>query len=562
MSDNIQFQIVEQIHIKRFRCEYTLKEQKVIELRKKIILNELEILDLDGVSVIHDNQELIAYQVVTAFKDRKIINVMVVSKTQSGKTGSMCATIKKYLEDAGNLIPIENIYIITGVSSCEWKEQTKERLPASVQSRVFHRCDLPNTFVDELKDKKNILIIMDEIQVAAKKGQTIYKSFQAAGLLDKQTLYENDVKILEYTATPDGTIYDLMKWNDASKKILASVGDGYIGSFELLNKGRVKQYKNLCGNDDNDNFDEEILDNVREIKEVVDRFSRPLYHIIRTKNGIYQDNTIKNFKTVFGTTDYKFIKYDRESDIVDINNTLKNSPNKHTIIFIKEMLRCAKTLSKEFIGVVYERYSNNPDDASIIQGLVGRMTGYDDNSFTICFTNIDTIERYEKLWKKNFEDNTIKWNSKTTKFKNGILSGQNTFNDPQNYDGFSTDSDTEDDKEPVINKFKTQEEAKRYYISHLKDTLGGRGPNTVHHNGDGFYEATIRETKKVYSSKEIYTNRNCNIKNGAGYGFRACYENINDKSTLQWWLIHKKINSFKCPDCPICQKMSIPLAFL
>ena len=75
---------------------------------------------------------------------------MVVSKTQSGKTGSMCATIKQYLEDINNLIPIENIYIITGLSSCEWKE----RMPESIQTRVFHRCELPITFVDEIKNKK------------------------------------------------------------------------------------------------------------------------------------------------------------------------------------------------------------------------------------------------------------------------------------------------------------------------------------------------------------------------------------------------------------------------
>ena len=60
---------------------------------------------------------------------------MVVAKTQSGKTGSMCATIKQYLEDSSNLIPIENIYIITGLSSCEWKEQTKERSSISRQGR-------------------------------------------------------------------------------------------------------------------------------------------------------------------------------------------------------------------------------------------------------------------------------------------------------------------------------------------------------------------------------------------------------------------------------------------
>ena len=112
---------------KRVRCDYDILEQDIMKLRKQNILNELEILKLTGRSVIFENQELIASQAVSAFKNRKIINVMVVSKTQSGKTGSMCATIKQYLEDTSNLIPIEHIYIITGLSSCEWKEQTKER---------------------------------------------------------------------------------------------------------------------------------------------------------------------------------------------------------------------------------------------------------------------------------------------------------------------------------------------------------------------------------------------------------------------------------------------------
>ena len=228
MSDIISHEITEQIITKRVRINYDSLKQNIMELTKQNVLNELEILRLIGKSVIYENQEIIASKVVFAFKNRKIINIMVVSKTQSGQTGSMCATIKKYLEDTSNLIPIENIYIITGLSSCEWKEQTKERMPQSIQTRVFHRCELPNTFVDEIRDRQNIIIIMDEIQVAAKKGQTIYKTFENAGLLNKSKLYENDIKILEYTATPDGTIYDLMKWNDASTKILADVGDRYL----------------------------------------------------------------------------------------------------------------------------------------------------------------------------------------------------------------------------------------------------------------------------------------------------------------------------------------------
>lgn len=534
---------MEQVLTKRMRCNYDLLQQDIMKLRKQNVLNELEILKLTGKSVIFENQEIIASKVVSIFKNRKIINVMVVSKTQSGKTGSMCATIKQYLEDTSNLIPIENIYIITGLSSCEWKEQTKERIPESMQTRVFHRCELPCTFVDEIKDKKNILIIMDEIQVAAKKGQTIYKTFKNAGLLNKTKLYENDIKILEYTATPDGTIYDLMKWNDASSKILADVGDGYIGSFHLLKMGRIKQYKELCGYDkETGEIDETVFVNIQEIKNDIDNYSNPLYHIIRTKNGPEQDLTIQNFIKLFHIDTYNFIKYDRESEIEDINKTLTTKPEKHTFIFIKEMLRCAKTLKKRFIGVLYDRYSKNPDDTSIIQGLAGRDTGYDNNGISICYTNISSIERYEELWKSNFEDNTIKWNSKTTKYTNGILSGTYTFNDPKDYDGFSIDSDELDEiKEPIIKKFKTQEEAKEYFNKELKKKFGGRGPNKRKPNSDGFYLCTIGKGEnktRIRTTQEIYDVRKWALNETHHYTFYPCYDDINNKSTLQWWFIH------------------------
>jgi len=539
MSDNISINLKKQLIIKRERCNYDLLQQDIMELRKQNVLNELKILKLTGKSVIFENQEIIASKVVSAFKDRKIINIMVVSKTQSGKTGSMCATIKQYLEDTSNLIPIENIYIITGLSSCEWKEQTKERMPESIQTRVFHRCELPNTFVDEIKDKKNILIIMDEIQVSAKKGQTIYKTFKNAELLNKLKLYENDIKILEYTATPDGTIYDLMKWNTASCKILADVGDNYISSFNLLQMGRVKQYKELCGYDkETHEINEKVFNNIQEIKNDINNYNTQLYHIIRTKNGQEQDLTIQNFKQIFNSDIYDFIKYDRESEIEDINKTLIIKPEKHTFIFIKEMLRCAKTLKKKFIGILYDRYSKNPDDTTIIQGLLGRDTGYDNNGISICYTNINSIERYEKLWNSNFEDKTTKWNSKTTRYTNGILSGKNTFNDPKDYDGFSLTSDDNDEiKEPIVNIFKTQEEVKEYYNKELKEKRNGRAPNKINPNNDGYYEATIRSNKKIYSCDEVRCERKqgLNINN---YRFYPCYEDINDKSTLQWWFIH------------------------
>lgn len=554
MSDNISNDLTEQILTKRVRCDYDVKEQTIMKLRKQNVLNELEILTLTGKSMIFENQEIIASKVVSDFKNSKIINIMVVAKTQSGKTGSMCATIKEYLEGTSNLIPIENIYIITGLSSCEWKEQTKERMPESIQARVFHGSQLPNTFVDEIKDKKNIFIIMDEIQVAAKKGQTIYKAFNKAGWLNKSKLYENDIKILEYTATPDGTIYDLMKWNDASSKILADVGDGYISSFNLLQMGRVKHYKELCGYEkETGKVDEKVFENIQEIKYDIDNYSNPLYHIIRTKNGSGQDVTMQNFKQIFNVDTYNFIKYDRESEIEDINKTLIKKPERHTFIFIKEMLRCAKTLQKKFIGILYDRYTTNPDDSTIIQGLVGRDTGYDNNGISICYTNINSIERYEELWNSSFEDKSIKWSSKTTTYKNGELSGKNTFNDI-NHDELTEESDDSkeeiEEPQPII-KRKNLAEIKKWFTDNLTIKGYGRGPNIKKKKyDDGFYkcitqfdkEKKIRTTAEfeIYEKNKYWGFKGSSQKSKVKNKYRVypIYSDETDVNSLEWWLIY------------------------
>jgi len=598
--------------IKRVSTSYSLLEQDIMKLKKQNILNELEVLKLTGKVVTFENQKIIALKVITAFKNRQIINIMVVSKTQSGKTGSMCATIKQYLEESSNLIPIENIYIITALSSCEWKEQTKERMPESIQNRVFHRSELSNTFIDEIKNRTNLLIIMDEIQIAAKKNQTIYKTFEKAGLLDIETLYKKDIKILEYSATPDGTIHDLMEWKQASTKILAEPGDGYVSAYNLLQTGRVKQYKNLCGYcietylsslDKDDKFCsslktdrtiisnyikqiikddikddimfnkelftdfiktnnlekydtiidintmeiiyddiKEIFENIEEVKSDIKKYTNHLYHIIRTKNGPAQDLTIQNFKEIFNSDDYDFIKYDRTSKIKNINKTLISQPKTHTFIFIKEMLRCAKTLTKDYIGILYDRYSIDPDDSTILQGLIGRDTGYNNNGISICYTNKDSIERYEKLWEGEFEDKTIRWKSKTTKnTRDGCISRKNTFNESESYKILKDSDDSIDNshtKETVTKKFKTQEEVKKYYNKELKTTyLNSKGPNKRKPNKDGYYEATIKTKTKVWSCDELDKKPYIGAANN-NYWFYPCYRDINDKSTLEWWLIH------------------------
>lgn len=538
--------------------DYSFGEKTKMESERCSIILKYLFNDL----VIYDNQEKTSVNIVDTLKDRKIINVMVIALTQSGKTGTMYALIKNYIMDnqiihhdiekdnftniLNNImllnydtyIPVKNIYIISGLSSIEWKEQTKDRMPDFIKGRVYHR-DTLKDFVIDIQNKSNVLIIIDEIQIAAKQKQTLYNSFRDAGLYDKQNLLKRDIKIVEFTATPDGSIYDIMDWCENSKIIRMDPGDKYVSCFDLHKNGRVFQYKELCRFNKDKTEDERfnlVKDNIIELKEVIDKYDEKLYHIIRTKNGDMSDNTINNFKRIFGS-DIKYLKYDKESDIEDINNVLSKKPTDETFIFIKEKLRCAKTLYKKYIGVFYERYTGTPDDSVIMQGLIGRNTGYDDNGKSIVFTNIPSIENYQLLWDSNFEDKEVEWVSKTTKKSKGTLISKGTFNDPKLLDGVENLSIKTDTEEPTIMKFKEFEDAKNY----VKEILGNiRGPNNPKKNinKDGFYECNVRRNKKVWSSTEMYEQRKCNIKNGAGYGFRYCYNDINDKSTLEFWIIH------------------------
>ena len=67
--------------------------------------------------------------------------------------------------------------------------------------------------------------------------------------------------------------------------------------------------------------------------------------------------------------------------------------------------------------------------------------------------------------------------------------------------------------------------------------MNGRGPNKKKPNNDGYYEATIRSKKKIYTCDEVKRERKQGLKENY-YRFYPCYESINDKSTLQWWLIY------------------------
>jgi len=523
----------------RILTEETIRKNTIGSLQMKDF-------EIDNMVSIYPNQVETADKIINYINDEDKLFILVIGETQSGKTGIIYTTIKALLENSNNIISIANIYIVTGLSSIEWKQQTKSRFPEFLHKRIFHQNEL-TAFSDEIKDKHNILVFMDEVQIAAQPDQSIHNALKNAHLFGKDILHEKGVKIVEFSATPDGTFHDLMKMPHASSKIMAKSGEGYISSSYLLQMGRIKQYRDLCGyNKKTGQVDSSVTENILELKLDIDNYSVPKYHVVRTPCGSRQDITIYNIKQVVGETHYNFIKHDATNKTTDdINNILNIRPEKHTFVFIKETVRCAKTLTQTHLGVSYERYRETPNDTTIIQGLQGRQNGYEDNEVSICYTNIPSIEKYHKLLESAFEDKTIDWNSNTTKFNNGVLSGKKTFNDPMNF--FSELSPTEGDEsessEPVIHKFNTFAEAKQYYNSELKEKLCGRGPRTRIPDENGFILSTIGKEKmetrtRVRTYEELHHYRKWNLNATHKYTFYPYYEDITDNTTLKWVMFH------------------------
>ena len=189
-----------------------------------------------------------------------------------------------------------------------------------------------------------------------------------------------------------------------------------------------------------------ILKNINDIRLKIIRINRhgQLYHIIRIPNG--ESNIQDNFKNIFDENDYQFVTYDQSNkELIDLNVLLKKKPQKHTFIFIKEKLRCAKTLCKRYLGIFYERHTKSPNDSTIIQGGLGRLTGYDDNGFTLCYTNIETIHKYSRMRDNGFTD-LSGWNSATTNKRKKVK----TFNHGSHYDSDYETSDEDISGEAIF----------------------------------------------------------------------------------------------------------------
>ncbi len=374
------------------QCKQTKKG--LISLNLSLNMNSTEMISpIDFPIDVFENQFNFGKTIADSFLENKeLVYFLAFALTQSGKTGSMLSVIHHFLKEPTLTIPLDNIFIITGISSTDWVVQTRERFPESLHHRIYHRNNFYKFYLDiENKNIQNILVILDEVHIANKGNQTLASIFKILKFDDCEYLQENNIKFVFFTATPNNLSF--FKTNPFASMAKMEPPPQYTSIFDLLTQNRVFQYKDLCGFGSPDQGI--IRENVKELKDfILEKYDKPLYHIIRTNNGIKQNVTLYHFKRVWSENANIII----DNDKLNLNKLLSKPPLKHTFIFIKERLRCAKTIVKTHIGILYERITEKPVMNCIIQGLSGRATGYDTGDQLIVFTDLNSIINYYELW--------------------------------------------------------------------------------------------------------------------------------------------------------------------
>ena len=512
------------------------------------------IAEKSGTKVIYDNQVEIGKQIVETFQDPKKAIILVMAPPQCGKTGSMCSGILQYINHPRNEIPIANIYIITGLSSVEWKDQTRERFPKIMTANIFHQAELPRGFANTIKEKSNLLIILDEVQIACKSEQSISKAFKNAGLtnenneFDIQTLYKKDIKIVNYSATPDAVGFDIAKWGDASHLLVFQPPNFYTSFDKLFTENRIEQAGNLCH--DNDEIRKQNIEQFADaIRHCEEKAGKKLFHLVRkpprTEHGVF----INLIKMDLGI-DCDYMTFYADSELSDINEIVgKEPPMKHTIIIVKEKLRCAKTISKFNLGVLYERIpAGKVNDTAMVQGFAGRLCGYDDNGYSIVFTNSASLETFRDAFACGFSNTAIPWNSTTTKVKNNKTVPAKTFVNTSE-DGSDTSSTASENVVPIYREFSSYELRKKYFDEIVKPLMISKGanrpmgPKEPKTKVGEFYTGSLRkkagEPPAPLSTQYIEANKKWGFKPEEP-GFRAYvgYTDLTDPSTIKYCLIY------------------------
>ena len=507
------------------------------------------------------NQDEVAEKLFNKLMEHDIVGVMLIAEPQWGKTGVMLALIELLAlncETTG--LGANNMLVITGLSSVDWKNQTRFRVPSNVA--VYGRADLQGTnvgnrFYDHVKalidDDQPVVMFIDETHIASNDTQTLRSAFEALGLTSHAAFITHRVRLVTISATPGQVLSSVFGANHTVQHGWALVTPppctSYTSLIDINNNGHMMEYHDICGyrkDGVTPTHPASVTDARKHIadmmtRSVVDRGISQGIIFFRIKGTGRGQGTINNVRHVIttefanaNTNTFDNISYhsyiggtetvDGVEPIDDIVEFFDRVPPPGIrVVFVKEKLRVANTISTRNIVVWYERFSPGINDSTVIQAT-GRVAGHGVDWRRIhVYTRIESVVQYGLLldaWRSGVDWRDIQWFS-GVKRKQFIASGEadsDSDTDTDSDSGTGVDTSVVTDfcvvyaiNDPTDDWPRLADEVKTGPVSNImrSSTVGGSGRRPLRSNKrqpnptDNRYYGTVRGKTRIYTVAEI-----------------------------------------------------------
>jgi hypothetical protein len=309
-------------------------------------------------------QQTAANNIRRAFLEGRLRYAILMAQCQSGKTGAFLELARSMLA-AGEVM---RVYILCGSSETELRDQAKQRaeeaLPAGKFTVLFRQ-----DFEKASMNITNSLIIVDESHLDQNKGSQLHKFMKRHGLSmdgNPAVLEAKNAYLVSVDATPYSELASLIHKETPYPKHPEELmpGPGYFGLGDYKGTGRLQP----------------TFDFVRE----PERFAALLRSQERkwlpmrlnwSKTADADEAILKAICVEAGAAVKYFTADETERPQISAK-ALEAAPDVTTVVIIRGRLRAGKTLPKRHIGFAWEGAADPKTDA-LVQGLPGRMCGYD-----------------------------------------------------------------------------------------------------------------------------------------------------------------------------------------
>jgi hypothetical protein len=380
---------------------------------------------------IYENQKKASDELIEGIKNGHRYQILI-AQMQSGKTSTYFITAFRALQ----MGLVSNVIIFTGNRENELREQCEKDHQKLISCFVVSLAKdgfaelITEELLETLKEKvkvywgqdlskaprikHNTLIVWEESHFAQSIGnQPDY--FRQRNLFEvngSKVLNEMaDIFIISISATPFSEISDEIHFNQGKKIVKLEPSKGYRGVEDFYNDNKIVPIPNSkkSKNDSIENWSTSIHDVMMKWSSK----TQPKYHLFRGsekgKNSMIALAQKFGFNILEHTSEKSDLKWEIDGNEVSGMSCLAKKPLNHTIVFIKQMCRMGKVVPKHHIGFVFESAVGSNAD-TILQGLLGRMCGYDyggNNDFEIYIPEImfdkkngfNQLERYINFFK-------------------------------------------------------------------------------------------------------------------------------------------------------------------